>query len=238
MKKSDLFNDQSICIFTDSSFKNESPDKKVAIGTTAPAYEVFQNDICIETGFHILHNSTSQQGELYAVLLGVMAAYKYRDSFPYIRLFSDSQNCILGIRDRIFNWVRNTNNGNVMLGDNGTLKNQDYIMDIVYTILSNNIPMEFYHQRGHVNLNKYQSIIEARELFKRSNHIYGFVEDALIYTISQMNNWVDEYSTLMLHNNISDPAYDISNLTPAITIGYAPFDMQQYYSLVKHNKKR
>lgn len=232
MKKIDIFNDESICIFTDSSFKNESKDPKVAIGTTAPAYEVFHNETCIETGFHILHNSTSQQGELYAVLLGVMASYKYRN-YPHIRLFSDSQNCILGVRDRIFNWVRDTNNGKRVLGEDGRINNQPMIMDIVYTIISNNIPIEFYHQRGHVNINNYQSIIEARNLFKRSNNIEGFVEDALIMTISQMNNWTDQYSTLMLKNNISDPKYSIEGLTPAIEIGYAPFDMNDYYKLVK-----
>ena len=235
MKKIDIFNEDSICIFTDSSFKNESKNPKIAIGTTAPSFEVFHNETCIETGFHILHNSTSQQGELYAVLLGVMASYKYRN-FKHIRLFSDSQNSILGIRDRIFNWVRDTNNGKSVLGDDGRINNQSYIMDIVYTIIYNNIPIEFYHQKGHVNIKNYQNIIEARDLFKRSNNIYGFVEDSLIITISQINNWVDQYSSLMLKNNISDPKYFTEGLTPAVEIGYAPFDISNYYNLVKKEK--
>lgn len=231
--KSDLFNDESICIFTDSSFKqNPKYGKHTAIGTTAPAYCVYRNDMCIEQGFQILHDSTSQQGELYAMLLGVIASYKYKN-FPHIRIFADNQNAVFSIREWIFNWVTQTNNGQKVLGEDGRINNQSYIMDIIYTIISNQIYLELYHVKGHVDIKKYNMVKESKELFQRSNPFCGTVDDALIYQLAMGNNAVDEYSTVMLKTHIGDP-----KLTNAVTFGYTPFDMRNYLTLVNKDGKR
>ncbi len=231
MKLKDLFNENSICIFTDSSFKNKSNNKNIAIGTTAPAVCIYNGTNLIDQTFNILHNTTTQQGELYAILLGVMKSYFYRN-YKYIRLFSDSQVSIFGIRDRIFKWIRLTNEGQNILGDNGTIKNQDYIMDIVYYILSNNIPLELYHVKGHVK-QSYDSILHAKKVFQSSNYITENIDDALIYMISNANNTVDKYSTEMLNKNINNISYDTSNLVSAISLGYTEFDIKKYYNLIK-----
>jgi ribonuclease HI len=231
MKLKDLFNKDSICIFTDSSFKNESKEKSIAIGTTAPAVCIYNGTELISQDFSILHNSTTQQGELYAILIGVMKSYLYRD-FKHIRLFSDSQVSIFGIRDRIFKWIRETNEGKSILGENGSIKNQDYIMDIVYYILSNNILIELYHVKGHVK-RSYDSIVHAKKVFQSSNNINEFIDDALIYMISDANNTVDNYSTQMLNKNMYNPAYSTIGLTNGISIGYSPFDTKTYYELIK-----
>jgi len=234
MKKSDLFNDESICIFTDSSFKNQSKDRSVAVGTTAPAFCIYNGDKLIDQGFSILHNSTSQKGELYAVLLGIMRSYFYRD-YKHIRLFSDSMNSIFAIRERIFTWVRSTNNGGNVLGENGRINNQDYIMDIIYYIISNNIPIEFFHVKGHVNPRFTSDIKHSTSVFKFSNNVIGHVDEALIYQLAEGNNYVDLYSTTKLKQHLNNPLYFTDGLTPALTIGYAPFDMSNYLSLVNHN---
>lgn len=238
MKKRDLFNEESICIFTDASFRrNKDCPSNVAVGTTAPAYCVYRGDCCIEQGFHILHNSTSQQGEFYALLLGVMAAYKYR-SYPHIRIFADNQNAVLGVREWIFKWVRETSNGRHTLGDDGRISNQDYLMDIVYTIISNNMYLELYHIKGHVDIKSWESVRNARDMFERSNPFVGMAEDALIYQLAMGNNVVDEYSTVMLRSYIDDERYDTTGFTPAVTIGYTPFDMHNYITLVNKDGKR
>lgn len=232
MKKCDLFNPESICIFTDSSFKKDkSMPGNTAIGSTAPAYCVYNGDYCIEQGFHILHNSTSQQGELYAMLLGVMAAYKYR-AYPHIRLFSDNQNAVFSVREWIFKWAMETANGRSTLGPGGRINNQDYIMDIIYTIISNNIFLELYHVKGHVDIKSWESIKHSKELFERSNPFVGKVDDALIYQLAMGNNAVDEYSTVMLRSHIDDEKYKIDGMTQAVTIGYTPFDIHNYITLV------
>ena len=58
----DLFNNESVCIFTDSSFKNMSKDKNIAIGVTAPAICIYIGTKLVYQDFYILHNSTTQQG--------------------------------------------------------------------------------------------------------------------------------------------------------------------------------
>lgn len=232
MKKSDLFNKDSICIFIDSSFKQEKDSTKPFYpGTTAPAYCVYNGDQLIEQGFHILHNSTSQQGELYAMLLGVMASYKYRN-YKHIRLFSDNQNAVFSIREWIFNWVRDTNAGKKVLGEGGRINNQQYIMDIIYTIISNNIFIELYHVKGHVNIRDYKSVMYSKGLFLRSQPFISHVDDATILQLAMGNNTVDEYSTVMLRSYINDPLYSVDGLTNAVSIGYSPINMRNYITLV------
>ena len=227
----DLFNENSICIFTDSSFKNMSNDKNVAIGVTAPTICIYKKFELIEQDFKILYNSTTQQGELYAILLGVMKSNLYRN-YKHIRLFSDSQVSIFGIRDRIFKWVRATKEGKQFLGENGYIKNQDYIMNIIDYILSNNIPIEFYHVKGHVK-KSYESLINAKRVFQTSNNINGYIDDALIYMISDANDIVDNYSTEILNKNIHNPEYDTSNFIIGGKMGYYDFDVKKYYNLIK-----
>ena len=233
MIQSDLFNSDSVCIFTDSSFK-ESPKCKsgTSIGTTAPAYCVYFNNSCIEQDFHILHDSTSQQGEMYAMLLGIRASYRYRNWCKYIRIFSDSQNTVFAIRDRMINWASSTNNGIKILGSDGSIKNQNYLMMIVNEIMSNNIPLILYHVKGHVDIKSWESVKHSKELFERSNPFVGKVDDALIYQLAMGNNAVDEYSTVMLRSHINDEKYKIDGMTQAVTIGYTPFDMHNYITLV------
>ena len=171
------------------------------------------------------------------MLLGVMAAYKYRN-YPHIRIFADNQNAVFSVREWIFKWVMETSNGRRTLGPDGRINNQDYIMDIIYTIISNNMYLEFYHIKGHVNIKDRESVLVAKDLFERSNPFVGRVDDATIYQLAMGNNVVDEYSTVMLRAHINDSKYDTSNMTPAVSIGYAPFDMHNYITLVNKDGKR
>lgn len=233
MNKSSLFNSKSICIFTDSSFRqNENCSKGQAIGTAAPAVCIYQNDTCVEQTFQIINNVTSQQGELYALLLGVIASYKYK-LFPNIRIFSDNQTSVFALRRRIFKWMAETAKGNPMLGDSGKIKNQSLIMAIVYTILANNTALELFHVKGHVKINSPNSMEEATRMFKTSNPFVGKKISAdLIRQIAIGNDTVDRYSTLMLENYLEKSKYDIPKAVNSISFSYAPFDVQRYASLI------
>lgn len=212
-------------------------NRQTCIGVTAPAFMVYKNDILIDKGFHILHNSTSQQGELYAVLLGVMNSWKYTKFGDHIRLFSDSLNTIFAIRDRIFNWVRMTNEGKNVLGDGGKINNQDYIMDIVYYIMYNQIPIEFFHVKGHVNIHNKESFDHACRVFSSSNYsLCEWPDFKLIKTVSEYNNAVDKYSTNMLRNYAFAKQFDTRGFINALTIGYTPIDMREYLYLVNGDK--
>ena len=234
MHKTDLFNDESICIFTDSSFKKANPGDPRYPGTTAPAYCIYHNDVCIDQGFHILHNSTSQQGELYAFLLGICQSFRYRH-FPHIRIFSDNQNCVFSTREWIFNWVRETNNGKATLGEGGRISNQEYIVDILQNIISNNIYLEIYHVKGHVDVKNYKSVHHSKVVFKRNNPFVRNVDDSIIYQLAMGNNCVDEYSTVMLKTYLRSKEYDTTDMNKAVSLQYAPFDMINYSTLVNIN---
>ena len=230
LKKSDIFNKNSICIFTDASYTNIDNSNSVCSGAC-----VYCKDLLIDQTFTIMHNSTVQRGELYAILLGVQKAFEYRQ-YQNIRLFSDSQTSIFAIRDRIFNWIRRNKSENV-LGENGSISNLDFIMDIVYEILSNNVRIEFYHVKGHVKQNDYDSIMNAKRVFKESNQITIPIDDELIYSLAIGNDQVDRYSGYMLERFYQDPLYISNNLRNAVSIGYAPFDTRKYHNLVMKEAK-
>lgn len=230
LKKLDMFNKNSICIFTDASYTNFNGTNSVCSGAC-----VYFKDLLIDQTFDIMHNSTVQKGELHAILLGVQKAFEYRN-YKSIRIFSDSQTSIFAIRDRIFNWIRRNKNENI-LGEDGTIQNLEFIMDIIYEILSNGIRIEFYHVKGHVKTNDYDSIKNAKKVFMESNHIAIPVEDELIYSLAIGNDQVDRYTGYMLENHYYDQIYNTSNLTKAVSIGYAPFNVSKYHELVRKEDK-
>lgn len=232
-KKEDFFNDETICIFTDASSQESIFSEGIRSPYTAPAYCIYHNNMCIEQGATILLNSTSQQGELYALLLGVQAAVKYK-GFK-IKIFGDNQNAIIGIRDWLYKWVIETNNFRSTLGQHGRIKNQDYYMDIIYTILSNQIPIELYHVKGHVDIKNVGSLNHAKELFVRSNPFIGDdLTDELAYFIAMGNTVVDNYSTTILKSYIENRDCATSGEF-AVHFDYSKFNMNEYLSLVNRN---
>ena len=100
MRKIDLFNDNSVCIFTDASLCKKDNITYICSGVC-----VYMNDLLVNQVYEILVDCTIQQGELYAILLGVREAVKYTNIFKSIRLFSDSLTSILALRERLFRWI-------------------------------------------------------------------------------------------------------------------------------------
>ena len=62
---------------------------------------------------------------------------KYKNNYKYIRLFSDSQLCIFGLRQRIYSWINNINNGYICGYDGNPIKNQEIFIEIAYFIAQN-----------------------------------------------------------------------------------------------------
>lgn len=231
--KEEFFNDETICIFTDASSQDPIFSKGIKSPYTAPAYCVYHNNTCIEQGATILLNSSSQQGELYALLLGVQASVKYKGY--RIKIFGDNQNAIIGIREWLYKWVIDTNNFRNILGPDGRIKNQDYYMDIIYTILGNQIPLELYHVKGHVNIRDFGSLAHAKELFVRSNPFVGNeITNELAYFIAMGNNVVDNYATTFLKSYLDNRECTTSGEF-AVHFDYSKFNMNEYLSLVNRN---
>lgn len=183
-------------IFTDASIITHQD------GTTSGCYGAIAtcNGKIIDSEYRICYDSTSNNSEIKAVRLGVNMAIRCRQLFPYpvvLNLFSDSQISILGIRERIFSW-QNKKNSLVGYG-NTPIKNQSIFIEIINLIINSNLLINFYHQKGHVNIKVQESMEKATHVFIASNYVRENVDPEFIKYISIMNNKVDDNSRKQLY---------------------------------------
>ena len=224
MYNSDIFTPDAINIFTDASIlKINSVETIGCAGCVLVFGELIDKNI--QEYYQIIRNTTSNNSEIKAIRLGIQNVLKYKNQYNKIRLFSDSQISIFGIRDRIFNWkyINGT-----YIGTEGTpIKNQNIFLEIVYTILENNLNIEFYHQKGHVTYTP-RSINDAMHVFIASNNIREYVDESFIKQISIFNNMVDNNSRNYLDNFIPSNEY----LEP-LYFKSALFNKRQYLNLIR-----
>ncbi len=226
-----LNNKGAVNIYTDASIYKILVGGNVQVTIGCPGFIVVHNDHIIDQGYTILKNTTSNKAELNAILLGVRAAKEYGNNGYVCRLFSDSQLSVFAIRDRIFTWIENANgtDGKLYTVDGTEVKNLTEIMSIIYTIIENDIPIDIYHQKGHVNEKDIRSIIHAREVFCTSNCNLD-IDLEFIYSISYYNNYVDNMTRTNLHNHIS--RIETIGTDKPFEIVYKPFDIKKYKRLI------
>lgn len=225
-----LFAPDAVNIFTDASILKRPGE---FIG--CPGYLVVIGDTVVESDKRILRHSTSNNSEINAVKMGVIAALKYKQ-YRAIRLFSDSQLCIYGLRDRIYKWIRNQYNGVLMTAQMAPVMNQDVFVEILNIIVANQLQINFYYQRGHINTANPKDIVRAKESFIRCNRVRIDVSDALIKRISMYNNMIDCDTRNYLNSIQNIDSYD-SPMEP-VRFRYNPaFDAGAYESLT-HNGRR
>lgn len=220
--KSMIFNDCSVNIFTDASICKIN---NYTYG--CPGYSVYIGESMIDEGCCIDYGTTNNISELNAIFIGVKQAQKYQN-YKYIRIFSDSQTSVFALRDRIFNWINNVKDGYLYGSSKNPIANQDKIMEIIYYIIYNNIRIEFYHQKGHVDFNNSNSLLNALRVFKDSNSIRSDIDLEVIRMISYANDHVDKFTKSVLKNTTLKQ----SNLYNAISFGYTPFDINNYKQLI------
>ena len=220
-----VFSKDAINIFTDASILKLPQGKFLG----CPGYAVVNQDTILEYGTQILGDTTSNNSEIKAVRMGVLAAARYQN-YKYIRLFSDSQLCIFGLRDRIYNWVKKIQDGKLCGYDGNPIKNQEIFLEIAYLIVQNQIRVEFFHQRGHISLASGEALQKAKEAFIQFNNLQCDVDINLIAKLSYYNNMVDEFTRQELSK------HNVIPMTDAYQFKYIPFDINGYYNLT-HNIK-
>lgn len=199
-------NDYTLNIFTDASLrKGDSPETT----STCAAAIAFVGENIIDRQYRIYMGETSNYGEIKAIRLGVELALAHRE-YNSINLFSDSQISIYGVRDRVFNW--RIINEQLVGYANKIIKNQTEFLDVINLVTDNNLNINFYHQKGHVDTTNIKSLLYARSTFFDSNRPFGSTQTntdiAFIKYISNCNDMVDHYSRDML--------YDISIEKPRV----------------------
>jgi ribonuclease HI len=235
----DIFNYESLNIFTDASIYKKPDDTYFGCA----GYVAVCGDQVYEIDEQIYDNTTSNNSEIKAVRMGIETAIKWKEQFSHIRLFSDSQLCIFGLRDRFTNWVENSSNGTINGSNGQPIINQEIFIDIANLILVNNLHIELYHQDGHVALTNPRSIGKARQDFIRFNNLNTDIDQALTYALSYYNNMVDQSTRRILQDFVDHyanyPDYGYSVRSEACKfIMPNDFDIKGYYSLTHDNNKQ
>lgn len=210
-------------IFTDASIMTSKYGETIGCAG-AVCYE--NNDIC---KYKILRDCTNNISEITAIKLGIELAIENRyRRFETLNIYADSQWAIFGLTKWIRSWSRNTING-IMYNSSGTpVKNQEMFLSVIKLIVDNNLPVNFYHVKGHVDIHSFVSVANAANTFGKSNNTH--INRSKIYDISEMNNLVDRttrdllkseyiYDRKIIHRGFINPI--ISNK-----------DLNTYYNLV------
>lgn len=211
MRYSDIFNENSVNIFTDGSiYNNMETGETIGCAGTLLVGNVSNGFGIINDDYTILRNTTNNETEITAIYIGVRMAIdyiKHTGYNPTFNLFSDSKICVLGLREWIYNWIRCMNNG-IMYNSNGTpVKNQEIFKNIVQLILDNNLCIKLFHQKGHVTKSD-ASLRNAMDVFNVSNKLN--VKDlSLISAISKYNNDVDSITKTLLTEAIRSGEFNI-----------------------------
>lgn len=189
----ELFDSNVLNIFTDGSiYKHNLFNETIGCPGALAVQYTDNNFIEIDKDMIIRRYSTNNDSEINAILLGIRIAIKNRNYFDKINLFSDSQICIFGLREWIYNWIKCTQNG-IMYSSSGTeVANQEVIKLIINLIVEYNLNINFYHQKGHVTETQ-QSLKNALDVFNKSNKCnirdYNFIK-----IISKFNCEVDIFT--------------------------------------------
>lgn len=231
------FNFSTLNIFTDASIEQLPTGEYVSCSGAVAYTGTFEDTRIVEEVFQINRDSTNNNGEIIAIKKGIELAIKHKKEFDNFNLFSDSKICVYGLREWLRNWVR-ASKGNILIGSQNTpVMNQNEIITCINLILSNNLPIRLYHQKGHA---KDKNLSVSLQTFKTSNFIEEkYIANQLLTLINSCNDYVDVTSRNTLIENISQKrdiySKPISKPTQLIEYIYDPkMDLDYYMSLVKN----
>ena len=191
----DVFNSQSLNIFTDASMNGYGTSG--CTGICLVFGEIDRRFPLLNTQTHnqIIKGCTNNFAEAEAIREAVYAALMYKDKYPVIRIFSDSLICIDNLRKRIVTWKISKKNGvGEFIASGNVAKNQEIFTEIMYVMTENNMSIEFLHQMSHTNFTNSNSLENARNGFIKNNNIADEIDMELIRALSFYNNYVDRVS--------------------------------------------
>ena len=207
---SQFYNSETLNIFCDASIIGRHKNFTGCYGVVA----VVEDNI-IDSCFRLVSHTSSNNSEIKGLRAAISMANKWKYNFKSINIFSDSQISIFGLREYIYKWKYNPNNG-LLYGTAGTpIANQEIFIESHNMLMElskiQNIPICIFHQSGHVD-NSYNKLREAAAVFIRSNNVRGNVDLNFIRYISTYNNYVDQNSrSILRRSNINleyiDPVY-------------------------------
>ena len=214
-------NKEVLNIFCDASIRKMGDKSAGCYGAVA----VYGYTI-IDEIYRICSDTTNNNAEIKAIRAGILLAIRHGNKFKRINLFSDSQVSLFGIRDRIFNWT--VGRGGKLYGSqNQLISSQEVFIEIANLIVSHNLNISLWHQKGHVKMNDFRSLDEAKHVFMSSNGVRINLDTSFIRYISTYNDIVDKKSRSVLYqNDIYKQSYDDA----------LRFQAQNFYKLINNLK--
>ena len=214
-----------MAIFTDASIIKTSYGETIGC---AGAICKENNNIC---KFEIQRDSTNNISEMTAIYLALQLALEHRELLKVkkVDIYADSQWAIYSLTKWIRGWMNNIQNG-IMINSSGMpVKNQELILSIIKLIVDNDLPVTFYHVKGHVNVHDIKSVEHALSVFSKSNGVLVFNKNNIV-DCANMNNMVDKQTRDLL-----DAYRDATpvHLTRGVVLPViSNQDLIRYYNLV------
>ena len=222
-------------IFTDASIYEDGGIVYGCPGYCCVVTDEKGNNTIIDKGYTIIQDSSNNESELYAILMGVRKGAELRSQFNTVNLFSDSRISILTLKEWIFNWYKIKRKEDLLINTSGKeVKNQNVILEIIHTICNNNLDINLYHQKGHVNIASLEPVDNAKKVFKDSNNVLITTEE--VTKLSNYNNYIDNYTRDNLKNTLFDKNsnYEYLSVKGNIIHFKSTFNINKYKSLVNY----
>lgn len=197
-----------INIFCDASI---DVNRKVACGGCVISMQTEYGFSDLGSRMLIQENATNNSSEIMAIWIGVVEALKLRKQYPnaVFRLFSDSKISLYGLRDWLKNWIGNMKSDGTLVSSQGTpVVNQQWFVEIFNLIVSQNLYIELYHQRGHVGgPGSKMSFPEARIKFIRANKVSPEGLGVTIEYLCENNNRIDNATRIAVQTYCRDKVF-------------------------------
>lgn len=159
--------------------------------------------------YRVIHDTTTNHAELRGINLAVNIALILRNNgnFNRFNIFSDSKVSVFGMRDYCKRWL-NVNNTLYTIGRKTPVVSQDIYVETISTIVDNDLKLSIWHQNGHVQTDRYESIDHAMRTFEANNITSADADLEFIKYISEKNNYVDTMTRQTLANtNVYEKDY-------------------------------
>lgn len=168
-----------------------------------------------ETKIEILPDATNNKGEITAIFLAVKLAQELLQNTTEpvtINIYSDSKISVYGLKFWMNKWVEMMYNGVLYTPQGDRVKNQEIFIQIYDFLARNNLKINLYHCKGHVNVMNEKQMVNAANVFYESN---GFMPDRdLLTRVSFYNDKIDNLTRNYLSDidpNMTNTILDNSN---------------------------
>lgn len=238
MKHADLFNKNTMTVFTDASCIKIHPDDKKYL--TSSAVQVYIADRIISSEVYLFKESTISIAELFAVYKGVLSAYQLlNENIQITHLFSDSSYSISGLTDWLKKWVYSGKDTVFYNSKSIDVANQQFYHAIISFINYYSFNIRFHKVRGHIDINIISEVEKAGHYINTNNYLFkeNNLDENCIYTICKRNNLVDNLANSTLMGNLSNAEsfQSTKDVLPIYFLDTTASNYLHYINNIKYN---